>query len=47
MMDTCNGDTGQCLERNPNPQEQDTDTLDDYQHEDFDDSENVENENHT
>ena len=31
----------------PNPQEQYTDTPDDYQHEDFDEFENVEKENHT
>ena len=35
------------MERDPNPQEQDIDTPDDYQHEDIDDFENVENENHT
>ena len=47
MMATCYGGTGQPLERNPNPQEQDIDTPNDYQHEDIDDFENVENENHT
>ena len=45
MMATCHG--GQPLERDPNPQEQDIDTPNDYQHEDIDDFENVENENHT
>ena len=40
-------DTGQYLERNPNPQEQDIDTPNDYQYEDTDDFEKVENENHT
>ena len=47
MMATCHGGTGQPLERDPNPKEQDTDTLDDHQHEDIDDFENVTNENHT
>ena len=46
-MATCHGGTAQPLERDPNPQEQDTDTPDDYQHEDFEDFENVENGNHT
>ena len=46
-MVTHHGGTGQPLERDPNPQEQDTNTLDDYQHGDFDYFENVENENHT
>ena len=35
------------MERDPNPQEQDIDTPNDYQHEDIDNFENVENENHT
>ena len=46
-MATLHGGTGQPLERDPNPQEQDTDTMDGYQHEDFEDFENVENETHT
>ena len=46
-MATHNRGTGQPLERDPTPQEQDNDTLDHYQHEGFDDFENVENENHT
>ena len=47
MMATHHRGTGQPLERDPNPQEQDTDTPDDYLHEDLDGFENVENENHT
>ena len=46
-MATHHEGTGQPSERDPNPQEQDIDTPDDYQHEDIDDFENVENENHT
>ena len=46
-MATHHRGTGQSLERNPNPQEQDIDTPNDYQHEDMDDFENVEGENHT
>ena len=45
-MATHYGGTGQPLERNPNPQEVDTDTPNDCQHEDIDDFENVEDENH-
>ena len=37
--------TGLPLKRDPNCQEQDIDTPDDYQHEDIDNFENVENEN--
>ena len=47
MMATHHRSTGQPLERDPNPQQQDIVTPDDYQHEDIDDFENVENENHT
>ena len=39
--------TGQPLERDPIPHEQDTDTLGKYHHEDMDIFENVEHENHT
>ena len=46
-MATHHGGTGQPLERDPNSQEQDIDTPNDYQHEDSDDFENMENENHT
>ena len=46
-MAICHRGTGQPLERDTNLQEQDTDTPDDYQHEDFEDFENAENENHT
>ena len=46
-MATHHGDIGQPLERDPNSQEQDINTPNDYQHEDFDDFENVENENCT
>ena len=46
-MATCHRGTGQPFESNPNPQEQDIDTPDDYQYEDIDDFENVENKNHT
>ena len=44
MMATHHGGTGKPLERDHNPLEKDTDTLDDYQHEDFNDFQNVENE---
>ena len=47
MMATHHGGTGQPLDRDPNPQEQDIDTPNDYQHEDIDNFENVEIENHT
>ena len=47
MMVTNHRGTGQLLERDPNPQEQDIDTPNDYQHEDIEDFENVEIENHT
>ena len=46
-MATCHGGTGQPMEKDPNPQDQDIDIPNDYQHEDIDDFENVENENHT
>ena len=46
-MVTNHGSTGQPLEKDPNPQEQDIDTPNDYQHEDIDDFEKMENENHT
>ena len=39
--------TGQPLEGDPNPQEQNIDTSNVYQHEDIDDFENVESETHT
>ena len=47
MIATHHRGTGQPLERDPNLQEQDIDTPNDYQHEDIDDFEKVENENHT
>ena len=47
MMATHHRGTGQPYERDPNPQDQNIDTQDDYQHEDIDNFENVENENHT
>ena len=46
-MATCHGGTGQPLKKDHNPQEQDTDIPNDYQHEDMDDFENGEHENHT
>ena len=46
-MATHHRGTGPPLERDPNHQEQDIDTPNDYEHEDIDDFENVENENHT
>ena len=46
-MTTCHRGTGQPLEKDPNPQDQDIDIPNDYQHEDIDDFESVENENHT
>ena len=46
-MATHHGDTGQPLERDPIPQEQDIDIPNNYQHEDIDDFENLENENQT
>ena len=46
-MTTCHRGTGQPLEKNPNPQDQDIDILSNYQHGDIDDFENVENEYHT
>ena len=39
--------TGQPLEKHPNPQDQDIDIPNDYQHEDIDDFENVKNEDYT
>ena len=45
-MATCNGGTGQPLEKDPNLQEQDINVPNDNQ-EDIDDFENVEHENHT
>ena len=39
--------TGQPLEKDPNPQDQDIDIPNDYLHGEIDDFENVENENHT
>ena len=47
MMATHHRGTRQSSERNPNPQEQDIDTPNDYQHEDMGDLENVEDKNHT
>ena len=41
------GGTGKPLERIPNPQKQDIDTPNDYQHNDIDHFENVKDENHT
>ena len=38
---------GQSLEKVPNPQEQDIDISNDYQHEEMDDFENLENEKQT
>ena len=46
-MATHHRGTGQPLERDPNPQEQDIDIPNDYQHEDIDDFENLETENQT
>ena len=46
-MATHHRGTGQPLEKDPNPQDQDIDIPNDYQHEDIDGFENVENENHT
>ena len=46
-MASCHGGTGQPLERDPSPHEQDTDNLCEYHHEDMDNFENVEHENHT
>ena len=46
-MATCHGGTGQPLEKNLNPKDQDINIPSDYQHEDIDDFENVENEYHT
>ena len=46
-MATCHRGTGQPLERDPNPQDQDIDIPSDYQHEDIDNFENMKNENHT
>ena len=46
-MATHQGGTGQPLEKNPNPQDQDIDIPSDYQHGNIDDFENVENEYHT
>ena len=45
-MTTHHGDTGQPLEKDSNPQDQDVDIQNDYQCEDIDDFENVENKNH-
>ena len=45
MMATHHGGTGQPLERDPNPLEQDNDIPNDYQHDDIDNFENLENEN--
>ena len=46
-MATCHRGTGQPLEKDPTPQDQDIDIPSDYQHGDIDDFENVENEYHT
>ena len=46
-MATCHRGTGQSLEKDLNPQEQDIDIPNDYQHEDMDGFENVEDENCT
>ena len=46
-MATFYGGMGQPLEKDPNPQDQDVDIPNDYQHEDIYDFENVENENNT
>ena len=46
-MATCHRGTGQPLEKDPNPQDQDIDIPNGYQHEDIDDFEYVENETHT
>ena len=45
-MATHHGGTGQPFERDPNPQEQDIDTPNDYQHVNIDDFEKVENKSH-
>ena len=44
---TCHRGTGQPLEKDPNPQDQDIDIPNDYQHEDIGDFENIKNEDHT
>ena len=46
-MVTHHGGTGQLLDRDTTPHEQDTDILSNYHHEDMDNFENVEHENHT
>ena len=46
-MATHHRGTGQPLEKDRNPQDQDINIPNDYLHEDIDDFENVENENHT
>ena len=46
-MATHHRGTGQPLEKDGTPQDQDIDIPNDYQHKDIDDFENVENENHT
>ena len=46
-MATHHRGTGQPLERDPTPHEQDTDIPSDYHHEDMDNFENVEHRNHT
>ena len=46
-MATHHGGTGQSLERDPKPQEQDIDIPNDYQHEEMNDFEKLENENQT
>ena len=47
MVTTCHRGTEQPLERDPKPQEQDTDIPNDYQHEDMVYFENGDHENHT
>ena len=46
-MATHHRGTGQTLERDPTPHNQDTDVPSEYHHEDMDNFENVEHENHT
>ena len=46
-MATHHRGTGQSLERDPKPQEQDIDIPNDYQHEEMDDFETLQNENQT
>ena len=46
-MATCHRGTGQPLEENPNPHEQDNNIPNEHHDKDIDNFENMENENHT